>query len=148
MTEPTAGSGRGSPLPLPIAVGWATVELDRAATLLAPMLAPGTAFEPAPMSEHLGATCRVGRVDPAYVGELAATVVLLEPSTEGRLAATLARYGEGWCATWERGAGPKASAGGRTSARRDGPLGPERLVLGGPLTGPHRLVLDAVTIEA
>ena len=27
-------------------------------------------------------------------------IVLLEPSTEGRLAATLARHGEGWCATW------------------------------------------------
>jgi hypothetical protein len=141
MTEP-ADPSRVHARP-PLAVGWATVELDRAAAALAPMLAPGTAFEPASSSEHLGATCRVGRVDPAFVDELAATVVLLEPSTEGRLAATLARLGEGWCATWDA---PTAEVT-RLSARRDGPLGSERLVLGGPVVGPHRLVLDPATIE-
>jgi hypothetical protein len=132
----------------PIAVGWATVELDRAAVVLAPMLAPGTSFEPVTPSEHLGATCRVGRVDPAFVDELAGIVVLLEPSTEGRLAATLARFGEGWCATWDAGrAAGEAGEAATLSARRDGPLGPERLLLGGPVSGPHRLVLDAATIE-
>ena len=142
MTEP-ADPSRVTARP-PLAVGWATVELDRAATVLAPMLAPGTTFELATASEHLGATCRVGRVDPAYVAELAGTVVLLEPSTEGRLAATLARFGEGWCATWESEAPRDATL----SASRDGPIGGERLVLGGPGSGPHRLVLDAATIEA
>ena len=33
------------------------------------------------------------------------------------------------------------------TAPRDGPLGPEQLVLGGAVSGPHRLVLDAATIE-
>ena len=142
MTEP-ADPSRVTARP-PLAVGWATVELDRAATVLAPMLAPGTTFEPAAPSEHLGATCRVGRVDPSFVSELAGTVVLLEPSTEGRLAATLARFGEGGCATWEAVLPRDA----RLSSRRDGPLGVERLILGDPVSGPHRLVLDAATIEA
>jgi hypothetical protein len=143
VTEP-ADPSRVHAVP-PVAVGWATVELERAAAALAPMLAPGTSFEPAPRSAHLGATCRVGRVDPALADELAGIVVLLEPSTEGRLAATLARFGEGWCATWDLARAPREVAS--VSALRDGPLGPERLVLGGPVSGPHRLVLDAATIE-
>ena len=132
-----------------LAVGWATVELDRAALELASVLLPGTSFQRGPPSEHLGARCRLGRVAPAFVQELAAIVVLLEASTEGRLAATLARHGEGWCATWEAGADETAGAGsnGRLSIVRRGPLGPERLLLGDPVSGPHRLVVEAATIE-
>lgn len=132
-----------------LAVGWATVELDRAALELGAVLLPGTSFQPGPPSDHLGARCRLGWVAAAFVEELAAIVVLLEASTEGRLAATLARHGEGWCATWEAGADGNVRTGldERLSAVRTGPIGPERLRLGDPVSGPHRLVVAAATIE-
>ena len=69
-------------------------------------------------------------------------IVLLEPITEGRLAATLARHGESWCATW----GSDDENIAQTSAERPGPLGPERLVLGGRPGGPHHLLVSAATI--
>ena len=135
-----------------LAVGWATVELDRAALELVSVLLPGTSFRPGPPSEHLGARCRLGWVAPAFVYELAAIVVLLEASTEGRLAATLARHGEGWCATWtsaepaESAESAESASGGRLSVVKSGPLGLERLLLGDPASGPHRLVVETATI--
>lgn len=130
-----------------VAVGWATVDLDRAAVELAPLLEPGTAFADAMPSEHLGARCRVGRVRPGAAA--AEVVVLLEPYTEGRLTATLARHDEGWRASWE--VRERATVEGRSdaealSSERPGPLGSERVVLGGPATGPHRLVVTAATL--
>ena len=133
-----------------VAIGWATVELERAAGELSHLLSPGSTFLEAPSSVILGARCRVGLAadDPCL------RILLLEPETEGRLAATLARSGEGWAATWaaDPAAGGRvgAPAAGQRGARatlstvRPGPLGVERLVLGGPLTGPHRLVVEAV----
>ena len=129
-----------------LAVGWATVELDRAAHELASVLLPGTSFRPGPPSEHLGARCRLGWVAPAFVYELAAIVVLLEASTEGRLAATLARHGEGWCATWASAESEESASGGPLSVVKSGSLGPERLLLGDPASGPHRLVVETATI--
>lgn len=132
-----------------LAVGWATVELERAAREL------GTAFDlefvEAPGSLHLGCACRrsVATVDGVHV-------VLLEPSTEGRLALTLARHGEGLVAAWIRDAtgreraGPTGGAGRSartTSAARRGPFGVERLVLGGPVSGPHHLLVERATIR-
>lgn len=129
-----------------LAVGWATVELDRAASELAHLLAPGSAFTVVPRSVHLGARCRVG----AAAGD-AGRIVLLEPDTEGRVAATLARSGEGWSATWrlttrDAGTAPDGPSTGTAtvSAARPGPFGDERLLLGGPLAGPHRLIVEAV----
>jgi len=138
-THRPAASGT-APAPAPVAVGWATVELDRAAGELQPLLAPGATFETAPDCPLLGARCRVGRAGGRDAR--APLIVLLEPITEGRLAATLARHGESWCATWESDA--KDSA--RASAERSGPLGPERLILGGPPGGPHHLLVSAATI--
>lgn len=132
-----------------LAVGWATVELDRAGIELASVLLPGTSFQPGPPSEHLGARCRLGWVAPAYVGDLAAILVLLEASTEGRLAASLARHGEGWCATWESGTVvDESGSGAPLSVVKSGPFGPERLFLGDPVSGSHRLVVEAATIES
>ncbi len=119
-----------------MAVGWATVELDRAARELSHLLAAGAGFKPAASSVILGARCRAG---PA--AEAGLWIALLEPDTEGRLAGTLARSGEGWAASWVL-AGPMATQ--RLSAKRPGPFGPERLVLRGPFTGPHRFVVEAV----
>jgi hypothetical protein len=126
-----------------LAVGWATVDLDRAAANLHDLLAEGADFAEAPSSAALGARCRRGQGSPA-VGGL--TVVLLEPATEGRLAASLARHGEGWVASWE-----PAAAWGRADTpgpTRPGPLGPERLLPEGPVAGPYRLLVSTATIGA
>jgi len=128
-----------------LAVGWTTVELDRAARGLAHLLVPGTSFVAAVSCEHLGAWCRIGRVRPGFAA--AEVVVLMEPSMEGRLAATLARHDEGWQVTWE--AADDATTRGPVlglTMERPGPLGPERLVLGGPASGPHRLLVTTATI--
>jgi len=118
-----------------LAVGWATVELDRAAAALAHLLVPGSTFNDAPSSVVLGARCRMG---PA-IDRAGLRIVLLEPETEGRLAATLARSNEGWAATWAATPATAIPLG----AARPGPLGNERL-LGGSFTGPHRLFVEAV----
>ena len=122
-----------------IAIGWATVELDRAAVERADRLPPGSAFADAEPSEHLGAFCRVATGDAG-----SPAIVLLEPSTEGRLAASLARHGEGWRATWVAAVDAPP---GDLSAERPGPLGPERLVLGGAVGGPYVLVTGTATID-
>ena len=128
----------------PMALGWATVELDRAAASLAGELSlPPEAFENAAETIALGARCRLAR------GVLTggASLVLLEPATEGRLAASLARLGEGPAAIWLSVPGLAATVaalravGVATSAECSGPFGPERLILGGPVHGPHRLLI-------
>jgi hypothetical protein len=127
-----------------VAAGWATVDLDRAAVELAHLLAPGARFEPSPSSILLGATCLVGRTDGAPAP--APVVVLLEPITEGRLAAALARHGEGWRATWTAPADDGPPTADRAPIR-PGPLGPERLDIDTPREGPFRLSVVAATIE-
>ena len=145
-TTPDAAIGRTV-----VALGWATVDADRAAAELAarwPGCAPFVAVAPEVL---LGASCLAGR--PVVENGLVVGLVLLEPSTEGRLAATLARHAEGPAALWLA----------ETSARRDpdeatrrlvslpaqGPFGSERLLLRGPVAGPHLLLLErpASTIE-
>jgi hypothetical protein len=130
----------------PIAVGWATVELDRAAGELAAAFDIGVdRFRPGPRSALLGCVCLIA------VGILpgSASLVVLEPDTEGRLAASLARLGEGPTVTWLQTAdvstalGALRAAGIVLSAERDGPLGPERLLVDGPVHGPHRLLVGA-----
>ncbi len=119
-----------------LAIGWATVELDRAAR----EIDPNWTSEDVSGSEHLGCACRRLAVPEADV-----PVLLLEPTSEGRLAATLARHDEGWAAVWLRD-DPTQPAPGALSAARPGPLGVERLILGGPVAGPHRLLVQAGTI--
>ena len=126
-----------------VGVGWATVELDRAAGELGGHLAPGAAFVGGPPSVILGARTRLARMRVPDGRDI--WLVLMEPDTEGRLAATLAHAGEGWAATWTLAGTGTATA--RVSAARPGPLGVERLILGGPIAGPHRLLVQAATIE-
>lgn len=129
----------------PVAVGWATVELDRAVVELGRALGlPTDRFAAAVDSVHLGARCLVAHA--ALPGDR--SLVVLESSMEGRLAATLARHGEGpvaiWLAIadWATAATPgPPNVGVTTSSERTGPLGFERLVLGGPIHGPHRLLV-------
>ena len=116
-------------------VGWATVDLERAQRDL------GAGGEPAPDDVLLGARCRL-----VHGSAGAARAILLEPSTEGRLAATLARHGEGPAARYLL-AGTDAAerlraAGLRMSTAADGPFGRQRLVLDGPRWGPHIAIVD------
>ncbi len=128
-------------------VGWATVELDRAESELAEWLA-GEAADPADdvADPILGARAR-RRVADGLPGE---KIVLLEPTTEGRLAGSLVRDGEGPCALYVHPAGGldawlerARERGVGTSTIEAGPFGRSVLVAGGPVAGPHLLVVDA-----
>ena len=176
MLEPVP-NGEEGPDPAPpdapdavvlLGLGWCTVDLDRAEADLEMWLGPppaspaagdangdgagdangdgagdGTAPGP-PVDEHLGAVARLRE----GAGLPGAWTVLLEPSTEGRVAASLARDGEGPCALYLRpAAGLDAWAeaarerGVTVSARRDGPFGDQVLLASGP-SGPHVIVTE------
>lgn len=122
-----------------VALGWATVDIDAVRRRIEADAGFG-AFVAAPRDAHLGARAVVHRPgEPS--GE--PIEVLLEPDTEGRLAASLARHGEGFAAIWF---GPRPDAAGGLpagfGALGDGPLGPARLLLGGPPWGLSVLLLE------
>jgi hypothetical protein len=79
---------RGIDAPRLLAVGWATVDIERT-------LADLGATDAAPAADEALLGARAWRV---HAG--ATTVLVLEPITEGRLAAALARRGEGICALY------------------------------------------------
>jgi hypothetical protein len=128
---------------LPVAgIGWATVELDRAAR----ELYGAGPFSPASRDASLGASARRSPSSkPGSPGPVLPAIVLLEPDTEGLLAAALARFGEGVLALY---LGPLDRADVDDTPHlgppRSGPLGPARLVIGRPAWGPHVLVLAGV----
>jgi hypothetical protein len=129
----------GAPAPT-IARIWATVDRDRAASA-----AGGTADE-LPPDELLGA---FATLIPS--GDDEAPIVLLEPSTEGILAATLVRHGEGPAGRyvavedggdWDR-LGPSAAAAGITLSRAaEGPFGRSRLITEPSRSGLHVVLVD------
>ena len=114
-----------------IALGWATVDTERGTAELAEY----GPFEPAADESILGARSVVGPPGP---GDF--RVAIVEPNTEGRLAATLARHDEGPAVLWVAGT-PGADLLLSTAAH--GPFGSERLVLGGRLGGRHLIVVEA-----
>jgi hypothetical protein len=116
------------------AVGWATVELDRAAASLGDRPQLGVEFEPAARDALLGATARRSQ-------EGNPEILLLEPDTEGRLAGALARYGEGPIALYLRVLDPATTAARVIARQGTGPLGPEWLVPGGHPAGPFLLLV-------
>ena len=124
-----------------VAVGWATVDLDRATH---EFLAPGDTAVMATVvtDELLGARGR--RSTPAST----TAVVLLEPTTEGLLAATLARRDEGpavlYLAPIDGELGPsleRLATAGIPTRRGDGPFGEAALVLGRPAAGPQLILV-------
>ena len=121
--------------PLRIVTGWATVELDRAEEEVAALLghATGVAVTEAAPDLVLGARCRILRSADTEI-------VLLEPSTEGRLAAGLARHGEGSLVAYllADAAAPERArrSGFQLSNEGAGPFGRERLVRSVPRWGP------------
>lgn len=136
------GRGEGD-LAWVVAIGWATVDLERASAAFGRELPAGVGFEPVDDDRLLGAGCLVARP----TGEPA--IVLLEPATEGRLAAFLARHGEGPVAVWLEARLELAGGAAAARPKAAGPFGPERL-LAGPAGGPFALVIarPASTIAA
>lgn len=141
-----------------LAIIWATVDLERVLRDLglAPTLAAATVDDPL-----LGA--RVLDLDepvPAAIGAVVALagrhrIVLAEPSTEGRLAAFLARHGEGPAGRYvgvalDLGAiATRAAAAGIAVSRPGtGPFGPEILVLGGRLGSPHLILVEVAAVPS
>jgi hypothetical protein len=129
------------------AVGWATVDLDRAeAELAAAGSAPAGAGATLPEDLLLGARCRSLPQPPT-----GPPIVLLEPSTEGRLAASLARHGEGPIVLYLRIPARSLArlrvvapaSGVHCSPPAPGPFGSSVLVLDGPPAGPHLVVTEA-----
>ncbi len=141
------GTEDASPVLL-VGLGWATVDLDRAEAELDPWLGPrpenSAAAGAGRPDDHLGARTR----PRAGAGLPGSWTILLEPSSEGRVAASLARDGEGPCALYLYPAAgldewlDVASERGLTaSARRDGPFGLQALLAGAP-AGPHVIVVE------
>jgi hypothetical protein len=114
------------------AIGWATIELDRAAVELGAEL--GTTFEPAGRDALLGATVRRSTSnEPA--------ILLLEPDTEGRLSGALAKHGEGPIALYLRVPTQEHLQAQLSIRAGNGPLGPARLVLAGQPWGPFLILV-------
>ena len=113
------------------AIGWATVELDRAERELADAFGTGIgAFGAAPDDRILGARCRSPRAAPPGSDSL-----VLEPTTEGRLAATLARHGEGPAVVWFALDAADATGAGTSTAGRSARSAPSALVARAPVDG-------------
>jgi hypothetical protein len=116
---------------------WATVDLDRALRDL------GATAESRPDDPHLGAAIRLVRRSAGL------PVALAEPITEGRLAAGLARFGEGPAGRYVAAPGGLAAASRAMRARgvavsrpAHGPFGRSVLVLDRPVAGPHLVLVD------
>jgi hypothetical protein len=136
-------SGPHDAVPHAVAVGWTTVELARAeASLLEAAAGTIGRFVEAPGDALIGANVRVATLRLAALPTVR-RLALLEPSTEGRLTASLARLGEGPAVVWLAGAATASSTPvPGASARGAGPFGPERLLLDGVRDGRLVLVTD------
>lgn len=146
--DPGSAGDPGGGAPLVVGIGWATVELERAAEDVAAAIAAGdwgggvaaAGLAPGLRDPHLGArsfvaTPAADRDDPI--------LVLLEPDTEGRIAASLARFGEGPAVLYVAPAGDPRGAerAGGGVAGRDGPLGAARIAPTPDASGPHLLIV-------
>lgn len=121
----------GEPPPGLVAIGAATVDWQRAARVLdADFDWPSLDRDPL-----LGASVR------RAPGEGEPLILLLEPDTEGPLAAGLARFGEGPAAIYVRPRRLPSPALPTRRSARSGPFGAAWL-LPGPRWGPHVVVLE------
>jgi hypothetical protein len=130
-----------------IATGVATLDLDQAEEEARSTIAHRSITD-APDDVLLGARCRI------VVVEDGPSLVLLEPNTEGRLAASLARFGQEPVVSYMSSVvpgddlvGSAATAGIRLSPPTPGPLGMSRLVLGGPAWGPHLILVEPLVLD-
>jgi hypothetical protein len=130
-----------------VALGWATVDRDRAAAAW-----PSLRWGEVPRDAFVGARGLLGEPVPVGEGSTARRpglrLLLLEPDTEGRVAAALARHGEGPAALYVAlpaaviaGARPRLATLGLRLARGAGPFGPEMALAVPPASGPTMILL-------
>ncbi len=146
-----------------LALGWATVELERAASSW-----PDVRWAAAPRDSLVGARALVGRAgmpgaapadrtessaaaEPTAGAEptaAEATIVLLEPDTEGRIAASLARHGEGPAVLYvqvamasDAGMSGRLARLGIRARAGTGPFGAEWAILGPHTSSPTLVVV-------
>jgi hypothetical protein len=126
--------------PVVLAVIWATVDAERAIA--------GIGIPAVKLADDrlLGATVRLVRPPGADA------IALLEPLTEGRIAATLARNGEGPAGRYVAIADSLASVAARAEAAglalsrpEIGPFGRSVLVIAATRAGPHLVLVDRPT---
>lgn len=140
------GAAGGSPRTL--AEIWATVELERAMVDLGHS-EPGRNEPWSGLDGDIIEDPLLGaRVAVVATGDGADRIAVAEPSTEGRLAATLARHGEGPAGRYvESPVGLRelrvlaAAAGITLSRAENGPFGPSVLVAAA-VAGPHVILVD------
>ncbi len=147
------GTGRGD-----LAVIWATVDLERVLRDLGlePTLAAETVDDPLLGGRVLNLVDPVPAAVGAVIGLAGARrIALAEPSTEGRLAAFLARHGEGPAGRYvgvalDLGAlATRAATAGIAISRPEiGPFGPEVIVLGGRLGSPHLVLVEVAAVPS
>jgi hypothetical protein len=128
---------------------WATVELERAQTEL-----DHGALAAGPVGEVHDDPLLGARVVIVSAGEGGVPIAIAEPSTEGRLAATLVRHGEGRAGRYVRSPvaldtvrALAADAGMTVSRPASGPFGSAVLVLTGSVAGPHLILVEPATTE-
>ena len=136
-----------------LATIWATVDLERTLRGLGVTGEDATrAVVAADRSPDVLLGARVVHV-PARDGR--PSLAVAEPTTEGRLAATLARHdegpvgryvavGDGLAAARDRA----ARAGIAVTRVESGPFGPSILVLLGPVTGPHLILCEPTAVPS
>jgi hypothetical protein len=140
------GPAGGSPRTL--AEIWATVELERAIADLGQTEPGGDGPRSGRDRAVIEDPLLGARVAVVATGDAGARIALAEPSTEGRLAATLARHGEGPAGRYvlspvglEAVRVLAAAAGVTVSRAENGPFGPSVLVVAS-VTGPHLILVD------
>ena len=121
-----------------VAIGWATVEIERAERQLETAIGDGGSWAEAPRDALLGARAAVYR----SIAAERPLVVVLEPDTEGRLAASLARHGEGVAAAYVTVRAGAVLAAGAFGIPAGGPLGRGRRLARGGIGEPSIIVLD------
>jgi hypothetical protein len=120
------------------AIGWATVEIERGERELEAAIGDGGSWAEAPRDALLGARAAVYR----SIASGHPLVIVLEPDTEGRLAASLARHGEGVAAAYVTVGRGGLLAAGAFGIPAGGPLGRGRRLARGGIGEPSIIVLD------
>lgn len=147
------GIGRGD-----LAVIWATVDLERVLRDLGlePTLAAATVDDPLLGGRVLNLVDPVATAVAGLLGLAGARrIALAEPSAEARLAAFLARHGEGPAGRYVGVAldvaalATRAATAGITISRPDiGPFGPEVIVRGGRLGSPLLVLVEVAAVPS
>jgi hypothetical protein len=132
-----------------LATIWATVDLERALENV------DGGRDPDAKGEGTADVLLGARIVLVPARDGGPTLALAEPTTEGRLAATLARHGEGPAGRYVAvpdglvEARSRAAAAGLAVSRVEaGPFGPSMLVLVGSVSGPHLILCESAAVPS